>query len=199
MIQENKKINNICKLVLEAKLQNLPFAVLKNAIKNPPNKQMFDKFYFEKKSLKKRLEISKEDLKIFGEWAEIERSLANLYGNISNQYNTIIKTEKNEVDKVFAVLHNDTSDVVHFNCYGEVEWLLIDPDDFNKTEHKIIMQPGDVMYMKGWTLHETTPYSERGSLIFMNLPYEEIPEGLNFETQREDMLKQLDEGLKLKK
>jgi hypothetical protein len=49
--------------------------------------------------------------------------------------------------------------------------------------------------MRGWTLHETTPLTERGSLIFMNLPYVQIPKDLDRKNQRRDVLRDLEKNL----
>ena len=97
-----------------------------------------------------------------------------MYGNPVNVYNSIMQTNEYSIGKVHASLHCDQSDVVHLCAYGRVEWLLIDPED--KAEYTIILEPGDFLYFRGFVLHETTPLSNRGSLIFMNLSYEDFPD-----------------------
>ena len=192
-IKDNKLSipENITKLVLEAKLKNLPFAVLKSGIKNTYTKEDFDKYNtyagndFYSESYKSRSVIKEADLKFFPMWDEIQKALIKIYGNPTSPYNSIMQTGEYVVGKIHASLHLDRSDVIHMCCYGTVEWLLIDTE--NKKEHRITMEPGDVLYMRGYTLHETVPLSVRGSLVFMNLPLEEFPEvDMNsFETDEE--------------
>jgi len=96
-----------------------------------------------------------------------------------------MQTKEFSIEKVHASLHPDQSDVVHLCCYGRVEWTLVDSE--KKKEYKVILEPGDVLYMRGFTLHETKPLSVRGSLIFMNLSYEEFPDYLtdSFKSEEE--------------
>ena len=62
---------NITNLVLEAKLKNLPFAVLKGGVKNIFSKEDFDKYNehikndFYSQTYKSRAVIEEEDLKFF--------------------------------------------------------------------------------------------------------------------------------------
>lgn len=171
---------NITKLVLEAKLKNLPFAVLKGGVKNVFKKEHFDRYNqhigndYYSESYRSRSAIKEEDLKIFPMWYQIQKALARIYGNPGNTYSSIMQTGEHAIGKVHASLHRDRSDVVHLCCYGTVEWLLVDVE--LKQEFRITMEPGDVLYMRGYTLHETIPLSDRGSLVFMNLPLEEFPE-----------------------
>lgn len=165
---------NITRLVLESKLKNLPFAILKKAVPNPPQKDDFNAY---KKYINKdlsRIQIEKENLEFFPEWNGIQKALTKIYGNPPNVYNSLMQTNEYSINKVHASLHCDQSDVIHLCCYGSVEWLLIDPED--KEEYRITLEPGDVLYMRGFVLHETTPLSSRGSLIFMNLSYDDFPE-----------------------
>jgi hypothetical protein len=171
---------NITKLVLEAKLKNLPFAVLKSAIKNTYTKEDFDRYNtyvgndFYSESYKSRSVIKEKDLGFFPIWHKIQEDLIKIYGNPTKPYNSIMQTGDHVVGKIHASLHHDRSDVIHMCCYGTVEWLLVDVE--KKEEHRITMEPGDVLYMRGYTFHETVPLSVRGSLVFMNLPLEEFPE-----------------------
>jgi hypothetical protein len=178
---------NITKLVLEAKLKNLPFAVLKKGVQNIFTEKDFDKYneYIAKttsEEAKTRVVIEEANLKFFPMWDEIQKALTKIYGNPTTPYNSLMQTWENRIGKVHARLHGDTSDVVHLCCYGTVEWLLIDRE--NKNQHRITMEPGDVLYMRGFTLHETVPLTSRGSLIFMNLPLEDYPEPV-FKTEEE--------------
>jgi hypothetical protein len=171
---------NITKLVLEAKLKNLPFAVLKSGIKNTYTKEDFDRYNiyvgndFYSENYKSRSVIKEKDLGFFPIWDKIQKDLIKIYGNPTKPYNSIMQTGDHVVGKIHASLHQDRSDVIHMCCYGTVEWLLVDVE--KKEEHRITMEPGDVLYMRGYTLHETVPLSVRGSLVFMNLPLEEFPE-----------------------
>jgi len=171
---------NITKLVLEAKLKNLPFAVLKSGIKNTYTKEDFDRYNiyvgndFYSENYKSRSVIKEKDLGFFPIWDKIQKDLIKIYGNPTKPYNSIMQTGDHVVGKIHASLHHDRSDVIHMCCYGTVEWLLVDVE--KKEEHRITMEPGDVLYMRGYTLHETVPLSVRGSLVFMNLPLEEFPE-----------------------
>jgi hypothetical protein len=172
--------DNITKLVLEAKLNNQPFAVLKGGVKNVFTKEHFDKYNEHIKNdyysgtYRSRAVIKDEDLNFFPMWYQIQKALIKIYGNPTQPYNSIMQTGEHAIGKVHASLHRDRSDVVHLCCYGTVEWLLVDVE--KKEEHRITMEPGDVLYMRGYTLHETVPRSHRGSLVFMNLPLEEFPE-----------------------
>ena len=171
---------NITKLVLEAKLKNLPFAVLKSGIKNTYTKEDFDRYNiyvgndFYSENYKSRSVIKEKDLGFFPIWHKIQEDLIKIYGNPTKPYNSIMQTGDHVVGKIHASLHHDRSDVIHMCCYGTVEWLLVDVE--KKEEHRVTMEPGDVLYMRGYTLHETVPLSVRGSLVFMNLPLEEFPE-----------------------
>jgi hypothetical protein len=178
---------NITKLVLEAKLENLPFAILKGGVQNPPTEEVFNEFKKQLGTQQSRVGISEENLGFFEEWNGIQRALIKIYGNPTKAYNSLMQTNHYSVGKVHASLHCDQSDVVHLACYGSVEWLLIDPED--KQEYRIVLEAGDVLYMRGFVLHETTPLSDRGSLIFMNLSYEDFPDyitgSLKTEEERE--------------
>lgn len=179
---------NITKLVLEAKLKDLPFAVLKRGVENTFTKKDFDKYneYIANSTSEKpktRVVIQEANLKFFPMWDKIQKALSKIYGNPTNPYNSLMQTWEYAIGKVHARLHGDTSDVVHLCCYGTVEWLLIDRED--KNQYRITMEPGDVLYMRGFTLHETVPLTIRGSLIFMNLPLEEYPEPV-FKTEEEE-------------
>lgn len=165
---------NVAKLVLEAKLKNLPFAVLKAGSQNGYDQEIFNTYKKYVNSDKARVPIENENLKFFPGWEEIQRELIKVYGNPTKVYNSLQQTNEHSINKVHASLHCDQSDVVHLCCYGRVKWLLIDPED--KKEYTIILEPGDFLYFRGFVLHETTPLSNRGSLIFMNLPYEEFPD-----------------------
>jgi hypothetical protein len=172
---------NVTKLVLEAKLKNLPFSILRGGLENLYNEEHFERYkaYIEYDKFNKnmtRTGIDKDNLGFFPEWEEIQRALTKIYGNPTNVYNSIMQTSDHTVNKVHASLHHDRSDVVHLACYGQVEWLLIDPED--KKEYKITLGNGDILYMRGLVLHETVPLSPRGSIIFMNLSYEEFPDYL---------------------
>ncbi len=85
-----------------------------------------------------------------------------------------MQTNDFSINKVHASLHPDQADIVHLCCYGKVEWLLIDPED--RKEYRVVLEPGDFLYIRGFVLHETIPLSNRGSLIFTNLSYEEVPD-----------------------
>lgn len=185
MYEKNKNAElsipeNVTSLVLEAKLKNLPFAVLKGGVKGIFTKEHFDKYNehikndYYSQSYRSRAVIEEEDLKFFPMWYQIQKALIKIYGNPTKPYNSIMQTGEAVIGKVHASLHRDRSDVVHLCCYGTVEWLLVDVE--KKEEHRITMEPGDVLYMRGYTLHETVPLSVRGSLVFMNLPLEEFPE-----------------------
>ena len=190
-------------------MQDLPFSVLKNSISfkvTPEDFLEYSNYHHREKKQKiknfddsckrnTREDISNEDLTYFPGWSEIVNDLAKLYGNTDTYYLSLMQTGESFVNKVHATLHNDQSDVVHINCFGTVNWLLMDPFDKNKTEHRITLEPGDLLYMRGWTLHETTPLTERGSLIFMNLPYVQIPKDLDKENQRRDVLRDLEKNL----
>jgi hypothetical protein len=198
--------NKIVQAILEAKLQDLPFYVLKNGIDWQVTEKDFLNYsnYYHKEILETfdkscrrntREDISNDDLRYFPDWSMTVKELSKLYGNTDTYYLSLMQTGDVHNKSVHAVLHNDQSDVVHINCFGKVEWLLIDPYDESKTEHRVILESGDVLYMRGWTLHETTPLTPRGSLIFMNLPYVPIPKDLNKETQREKVISDLDKDI----
>lgn len=204
-------IDKIVRHVLESKLQDLPFAVLKNAMDKEITSENFLKYYNDKNndnvknfddlfSLETRPDLLEEDYHYFEGWDKVVRNLSKLYGNTDQYYTSIMQTGLWRIGQIHAQLHNDVSDVVHLNCFGRVQWLLIDPFDTEKTEHIVILEPGDLLYMRGWTLHETTPLSSRASLIFMNLPYYPLPEDLSFlENQKENNLKRRDARLENEK
>ena len=205
--------SKIVQHILEAKMQDLPFSVLKNAVEFSYGPEDFLKYcnYYHRDRGKPlddfqdscnrntREDIKDDDLVYFPGWSKVVKDLAKLYGNTDTYYLSLMQTGEIASDRIHATLHNDQSDVVHINCFGTVNWLLIDPFDESKTEHRITLEPGDLLYMRGWTLHETTPLTERGSLIFMNLPYVQIPKGLDRENQRQDVLKALNKDLEEKR
>ena len=193
-------------------MEDLPFSVLKNSIEWKADQEDFlrycnyyyraeggSKTFEESCDRNTRVDISSDDLTYFPGWSTVVKDLSKLYGNTDTYYLSLMQTNESIVNNVHATLHNDQSDVVHINCFGRVNWLLIDPFGENKTEHRITLEPGDLLYMRGWTLHETTPLSARGSLIFMNLPYVQIPKNLNTETQRQDVLEAFEKDLKEKR
>ena len=197
-------ISEISKHVLEAKIKDLPFSVLKNAVKNPPTKKDFD-YYIDNYTPGKatRVSIPHKDLRFFPEWHAIREDLVKIYGNIDTDYNSIMHTKDKYKGKIWASLHDDVSDVVHLNCYGRVEWLLVDPQEvgpgksISEIGKRVILEPGDLLYMRGRTLHETIPLSERGSLIFMNLPYDggvNAPKPEDLERQRQNFLEYVETG-----
>jgi hypothetical protein len=175
-------VSKIVKHVLEAKIQDLPFSVLKNSIDFEITPEMFldycNYIYIDEKITdwnrscwrSPRLSIEDSDLKYFPGWDKVVKDLSRLYGNINNYYISLMQTGDKSINTTHALLHNDEADVIHINCFGRVEWTLVDPNDINQTEHKVILEPGDLLYMRGMTLHETFPLSRRGSLIFMTLP-----------------------------
>lgn len=194
-------------------MQDLPFSVLKNSVDfkyGPEDFLKYSNYYHREKGQdaasfeescrrNTREDIADDDLNYFPGWSGVVKDLSKLYGNTDTYYLSLMQTGSTFADRVHATLHNDQSDVVHINCFGNVDWLLIDPFDETKTEHRITLEPGDLLYMRGWTLHETTPRSERGSLIFMNLPYVQIPKDLDLKNQRDNVLKNLEKGLEEKK
>jgi len=197
-----KMIHHVAEHVLKAKLQDLPFSVLKNAVGNPPSKKDFLNYLNVDIMTKSRIPIPHKDLHNFPEWEDIRKNLSRIYGNIETDYNSIMQTSEEAVGSIHASMHHDLSDVIHLNCYGRVEWLLVDPYEFrnnknrSEIETRVILEPGDLLYMRAQTLHETIPLTERGSLIFMNLPYnddEEIP--LNRDKQREEFIEYIEKGV----
>ena len=191
-------------------MQDLPFFVIKDSVDfqyGPEDFLKYSNYLHKNKPVDNFLDsclrntrdpIADKDLSYFPDWSQTVLALRKLYGNVDTHYLSLMQTSKPYSIQVHATLHNDQSDVVHTNCFGRVEWLLIDPFDENKTEHRVILEPRDTLYMRGWTLHETTPLTERGSLIFMNLPYVEIPKDLNKETQKNDVLKSRNKNLEQK-
>ena len=172
---------NVTRMILEAKIKDLPFAVLKGGFENVFTREHFDAYNeFVKNgefgNSRSRIALKEENFRFFPGWDQIQRALVKIYGNPTDTYSSIMRTSDFSVGKVHASLHLDTSDVVHLCCYGRVEWLLVDPND--KKEYTVVLEPGDMLYMRGYTLHETVPLSDRGSLIFMNLSYEEFPDYL---------------------
>jgi hypothetical protein len=189
---------NVTKLVLESKLKNLPFGILKAGVQHGYPEENFNNYKKHVGDQESRVAIKQEDLSFFPGWNEIQKELTKIYGNPTNVYNSLMQTNEYSINKVHASLHCDPSDVIHLCCYGSVDWLLIDPED--KAEYRITLEPGDFLYMRGYVLHETTPLSNRGSLIFMNLSYEEFPDQITgsfknekereafYKKQREDFL-----------
>jgi hypothetical protein len=206
-------INKIVEHILQAKMQDLPFSVLKNSVEfsyGPEDFLKYSNYHHRDKgkaldsfqdscNRNTREDIKDDDLNYFPGWSTVVKDLAKLYGNTDTYYLSLMQTGETFANRVHATLHNDQSDVVHINCFGKVDWLLMDPFDENKTEHRITLEPGDLLYMRGWTLHETTPLTERGSLIFMNLPYVQIPKDLDKENQRRDVMKDLEKDLEEKR
>ena len=197
-------ISEISKHVLEAKIKDLPFSVLKNAVKNPPTKKDFDYFIDNYTSGKEtRVNIPHKDLRFFPVWQTIREDLVKIYGNIETDYNSLMRTEDKDKEKTWASLHDDVSDVVHLNCYGRVQWLLVDPQEvgpgksLSEIGKIVVLEPGDLLYMRGRTLHETIPLSERGSIIFMNLPYDggvNAPKLEDLERQRQNFVEYVETG-----
>jgi len=197
-------ISEISKHVLEAKIKDSPFSVLKNAVKNPPTKKDFD-YYIDNYTSGQatRIDIPHKDLRLFPVWQTIREDLVKIYGNIETDYNSLMRTQGGDIGKIWASLHDDVSDVVHLNCYGRVEWLLVNPQEvgpgksISEIGKRVILEPGDLLYMRGRTLHETIPLSERGSLIFMNLPYDggvNAPKPEDLERQRQNFLEYVETG-----
>jgi hypothetical protein len=200
-------ISKIVKHVLEAKLQDLPFSVLKNSIDFEITPEMFldycNSIYLDEKITdwdrscwrSPRQTIDFNTLTHFPEWKSIVKDLSRLYGNIDTYYLSLMQTGDKSINTVHAGLHNDSADVIHINCFGRVEWTLVDPNDIDLTEHKVILEPGDLLYMRGMTLHETFPLTRRGSLIFMTLPLQ-IYDGLpDVAEQKEKLLKGIQSDL----
>ena len=201
-------ISEICKHVLRAKIDDLPFSVFKNAVKNPPDKDRFDS-YMQKftDGTRFRVEIPYENMYYFPVWKSIREELVRIYGNINTDYNSLHQTGRDAIGRIWASLHDDVADVIHLNCYGRVEWLLADPQEFGPGKtietigQKVTLGPGDLLYMRGRTLHETRPLSERGSLIFMNMPYSggigapDPDDILNLERQRKNFLEYVETGI----
>ena len=200
-------ISKIVKHILEAKLQDLPFSVLKNSIDFEITPEMFldycNSIFLDEKITdwnrncfrSQRPSIEESGLKYFPGWVDVVKDLSRLYGNNNSYYLSLMQTGDKSINTTHALLHNDEADVIHINCFGNVEWTLVDPKDINQTEHKVILEPGDLLYMRGMTLHETFPLTRRGSLIFMTLPYADAPKNLDTSTQKENLLKRIQSDL----
>ena len=197
--------SKIVKHILESKINDLPFSILKNSLDSEITPDMFMEYcnslYDENITdwnrncfRSPRQTIDFNTLTHFPEWKLIVKDLSRLYGNIDTYYLSLMQTGDKSINTVHAGLHNDNADVIHINCFGRVEWTLVDPNDLNQKEHKVILEPGDMLYMRGMTLHQTLPLSRRGSLIFMTLPLN-TDYDFNFETQKENLLKGIQSDL----
>lgn len=198
-------ISKIVKHILEAKINDLPFSILKNSLDSEITPDIFMEYCnfqynenitdWNKNCFRSPREtIDSNTLTHFPEWKSIVKDLSRLYGNIDTYYLSLMQTGDKSINTVHAGLHNDTADVIHINCFGRVEWTLVDPNDLTQKEHKVILEPGDMLYMRGMTLHETLPLSRRGSLIFMTLPLN-TDYGFISENQKEKILKALQSDL----
>ena len=197
--------SKIVKHILESKINDLPFSILKNSLDSEITPDMFMEYcnslYNENITdwnrncfRSPRQTIDFNTLTHFPEWKLIVKNLSRLYGNIDTYYLSLMQTGDKSINTVHAGLHNDNADVIHINCFGRVEWTLVDPNDLTQKEHKVILEPGDMLYMRGMTLHQTLPLSRRGSLIFMTLPLN-TDYDFNFETQKENLLKGIQSDL----
>jgi len=197
--------SKIIKHILESKINDLPFSIFKNSLDSEITPDMFMEYcnslYDEDITdwnrncfRSPRQTIDFNTLTHFPEWKSIVKDLSRLYGNIDTYYLSLMQTGDKSINTVHAGLHNDHADVIHINCFGRVEWTLVDPNDHTQKEHKVILEPGDMLYMRGMTLHQTLPLSRRGSLIFMTLPIN-TDYNFNFETQKENLLKRIQSDL----
>lgn len=147
----------------KAKVDNVPFAILKGVL--PTDEITLDHFYRYKDHLgteSKRDEIREEDIGKFPRLNDYCGRLGNFYGQ-PNFYLTYMVTEI--TNGIHADMHNDTCDGISWNCVGSTEWTFIDPD----TEERItvLTEPGDAVFTRARTYHETKPLGPRASLIWM--------------------------------
>jgi hypothetical protein len=158
--------------VIDAKSKDLPFSVLDKAFDTPPNENNFKKYLNEVNKRHFRMTLSMHDYKYFSTWGTTVSELIKFYGNNPDAMCTLIHNLGEDViSGVAASLHDDRPDVIHYNCFGYVKWKLKASDQETREEYKdkvfeITLEPNQVIYIKGMTLHETTPLTKRGSLIF---------------------------------
>lgn len=59
-------------------------------------------------------------------------------------------------------VHIDPYDILHWQCRGATEWSI------GENMEKIILEPGDLLWLKAETKHKTENITEKYSLIFMS-------------------------------
>lgn len=157
--------------VLNSKLQGKSWAVLKN-VPGAPTAEVFKKYFqdFPKQGHAAMPFVLRENYHYFNNWENIVDDLIEeVYGGNPEHFSNVVSYGQ-ELGK--SPIHNDGTDVVHWNCFGETEWKLLEFNHekekpvFDGTEETIVLGPGDLLYMKCRVWHEAKSLSVRGGLAF---------------------------------
>ena len=82
-----------------------------------------------------------------------------------NFYLTTIYSSPIWIDKPWSEYHNDNSINISWQCHGSVEWKIGDESGPKET---IVVEAGDVLYLKDFIYHSTSVLSERAGIILMD-------------------------------
>ena len=159
-------MNSISYHITRAKEKDLCFYVLKNFYKNSPTRRDFNKYISEHNVSGGKPEVIEEHFYYFNNWTGLLKDLSTVYPDTHLSYTSLIWTDEKDISVGGTELHNDPSDVIHINCYGSVEWNILDKC---QNMHTFVLNDGDALYLKQGTMHSTRVISPRGSLIYM--PY----------------------------
>jgi len=157
----NIHMSSISSYIKKAKENNLSFYVLKGFYKDAPTQLDFKRYISENNIHGDKPDIEKKYFSYFKNWRELIEDLSAIYPDTGSS--SLIWTEEKDLSIGGIDIHNDPTDVIHVNCYGRVEWKIIDSC---QNEHIVILSPGDILYLKQGVLHQTKPITARGSLIY---------------------------------
>lgn len=160
----------------EARKNNLPFKVFKGIMQESPTWNQFLN-YVEKTKEFGNYRSDREGFYILN---STEISYISDFPNIKNFYNAILSAYGKElVQKSLSVIlsetyrniapisgvarHSDPIDTIHWAAIGASMWKLWDSEG-NLTE--ILLEPGDIIYVKDGNEHEVESITPRAGIIF---------------------------------
>ena len=164
----------IAEFVQQAKDAGLNYAVLRNWKQPTPHWGEFDRISSDRDTRIDVLTLNyPESFNDFEEEASkaYPESSYNFYIYRSNNY------RNRNAEEAGTGLHLDINDILHWQCRGSTMWkfgeVLEDPSkehgrngSFTGETDNIFLEPGDLIWLRGETWHETENITEKRSLVF---------------------------------
>jgi tRNA G10 N-methylase Trm11 len=141
------------------------FVIFKNYL-NPPEKNLFEKAYAEKKSVEHDDGYNYGPMAIMPKYFFEVKSVNDFYNECSNLYGveTSLLLISGNADQG-TNRHSDQSNVIHWQCAGKSEWTFYNNPEPN-IETKIILNAGDVIWFKKDKDHSVKNLQFKYSIIF---------------------------------
>ena len=149
----------ISEFVAQSKASNLEYAVIRNWRQPTPQWDEFQGLY-DSVSQQGRISIKdKPYTSIMGDFLE-ESRLAYPDSDNYQFYLMQCGSFRNFQKDTGTNSHTDLVDTLHWQCRGATEWTLGSKSD------KILLEPGDLLWFAGNTVHGTENLTEKFALIF---------------------------------